>query len=48
MTVGFVMVGSRSDSGDNQAVYDASQAVAKDLPNARVITSDNAASSRAS
>ncbi len=40
-TVGFVMVGSRSDSGYNQAVYDASQAVAKDKPNVRVITSDN-------
>jgi simple sugar transport system substrate-binding protein/basic membrane protein A len=41
VTAGFVMVGSRSDSGYNQAVYDASQAVAKDIPNVRVITSDN-------
>lgn len=41
MTVGFVMVGSRSDSGYNQAVYDASQTVAKDMSNVRVITSDN-------
>jgi basic membrane protein A len=41
MTVGFVMVGSRSDSGYNQAVYDASQAVAKDMPTVRAITSDN-------
>ncbi|HEX4220675.1 MAG TPA: BMP family ABC transporter substrate-binding protein, partial [Acidimicrobiales bacterium] len=40
-TVGFIMVGSRSDYGYNQAVYVASQAVAKSMPNVKVITADN-------
>jgi basic membrane protein A len=35
------MVGSRSDYGYNQAVYDGSQAVAKAMPNVKVITADN-------
>jgi basic membrane protein A and related proteins len=35
------MVGSRSDYGYNQAVYDGSQQLAKDMPNAKVITADN-------
>ncbi len=40
-TVGFIMVGSRSDYGYNQAVYVASQTVAKDMSNVKVITADN-------
>jgi basic membrane protein A and related proteins len=35
------MVGSRSDYGYNQAVYAASQTLAKDDPNVKVITADN-------
>src|SRR6201999_663169 len=38
---GFIMVGSHSDYGYNQAVYVASQAVGKDLPNVKVLTADN-------
>jgi basic membrane protein A len=41
LTVGFIMVGSHSDYGYNQAVYVASQAVAKDMPSVKVITADN-------
>jgi basic membrane protein A len=41
LTVGFIMVGNRDDYGYNQAVYTASQAVAKDMPGAKVITADN-------
>jgi simple sugar transport system substrate-binding protein/basic membrane protein A len=40
-TVGFVMVGSTSDYGYNQAVYTASQQLAKDMPNVDVITADH-------
>jgi basic membrane protein A and related proteins len=40
-TVGFIMVGSRSDYGYNEAVYAASQQLAKDDPNVKVITADN-------
>lgn len=40
-TVGFIVVGSRSDFGYNQAVYVASQQVAKDMSNVKVITADN-------
>ena len=41
-TVGFIMVGSRSDYGYNQAVYDASQTVKKDLGSAvNVLVADN-------
>jgi basic membrane protein A and related proteins len=40
-TVGFVMVGSTSDYGYNQAVYTASQQLAKDIPNVDVITADH-------
>lgn len=40
-TVGFIMVGSRSDYGYNQAVYVASQTVAKEMKNVKVITADN-------
>ncbi|HEY3941725.1 MAG TPA: BMP family ABC transporter substrate-binding protein [Acidimicrobiales bacterium] len=40
-TVGFIMVGSRSDYGYNQAVYVASQAVASSMKNVKVITADN-------
>ena len=35
------MVGSHSDYGYNEAVYDASQKLAKDDPNVKVITADN-------
>ena len=35
------MVGSRSDFGYNQAVYSASQSVAKEMTNVKVITADN-------
>ncbi len=41
ITVGFIMVGSRSDEGYNQAVYDGSQAVAKKDPSVKVLTADN-------
>lgn len=41
LTVGFIMVGSHSDYGYNQAVYVASQAVGKDLTNVKVLTADN-------
>ncbi len=40
-TVGFIMVGSRSDYGYNQAVYVASQTVAAEMSNVKVITADN-------
>ena len=40
-TVGFIMVGSNSDYGYNEAVYAASQQLAKDMPNVKVITADN-------
>lgn len=40
-TVGFVMVGNRNDYGYNQAVYTASQAVAKEMGAVKVITADN-------
>jgi len=40
-TVGFIMVGSRSDYGYNEAVYSASQQLAKDDPAVKVITADN-------
>ena len=39
--VGFVMVGSNKDYGYNEAVYDGSQKVAKDLSDVKVITADN-------
>ncbi len=39
--VGFIMVGSTSDYGYNQAVYTASQQLAKDIPSANVITADH-------
>jgi simple sugar transport system substrate-binding protein/basic membrane protein A len=35
------MVGSHSDYGYNEAVYDGSQALAKAMPNVKVITADN-------
>jgi basic membrane protein A and related proteins len=41
LTVGFIMVGSHSDYGYNQAVYVASQAVSTDLSSVKVITADN-------
>ena len=40
-TVGFIMVGSRNDYGYNQAVYVASQEVAKEMGNVKVLTADN-------
>jgi basic membrane protein A len=40
-TVGFIMVGSTSDYGYNQAVYTASQQLAKDIPSVNVITANN-------
>jgi basic membrane protein A and related proteins len=40
-TVGFIMVGNRTDYGYNQAVYSASQTVAQAVPNIKVITADN-------
>ena len=40
-TVGFIMVGSKSDYGYNQAVYDGSQQLQKDFPGVKVITADN-------
>jgi len=40
-TVGFVMVGSSQDAGYNEAVYDGSQKLAKDMGNVKVITADN-------
>ena len=42
-TVGFIMVGNRNDYGYNQAVYKASQSVAKDMGTVKVITADNIA-----
>jgi basic membrane protein A and related proteins len=39
-TVGFIMVGSRSDYGYNQAVYVGSQALAKAMKDVNVITAD--------
>lgn len=39
--VGFIMVGSRHDYGYNQAVFDASQKVAKGMPGVTVVTADN-------
>ena len=47
ITVGFIMVGSEKDYGYNEAVYDGSQAVAKDMPNVKVITADNVPESNA-
>ena len=41
LTVGFIMVGSHSDYGYNQAVYVASQAVATSVAGVKVITADN-------
>jgi basic membrane protein A and related proteins len=41
LTVGFIMVGSHSDYGYNQAVYVASQALGKDLSGVKVLTADN-------
>lgn len=41
LTVGFIMVGSHSDYGYNQAVYVASQAVAAGVAGVKVITADN-------
>jgi basic membrane protein A and related proteins len=41
LTVGFIMVGSHSDYGYNQAVYVASQALAKEMPSVKVLTADN-------
>lgn len=45
--VGFLMVGSRSDYGYNQAVYAGSQQLAKDNPDVQVITADNVPESNA-
>ncbi len=39
--VGFIMVGSRNDYGYNQAVYVASQQVAKGMSGVQVVTADN-------
>jgi basic membrane protein A len=47
VTVGFLMVGSKKDYGYNEAVYDGSQAVAKAMPNVKVITADNVPESNA-
>lgn len=41
LTVGFIMVGARNDAGYNQAVYTASQQVAKKFKYVKVITADN-------
>ena len=41
------MVGSKKDYGYNEAVYDGSQAVAKAMPNVKVITADNVPESNA-
>jgi simple sugar transport system substrate-binding protein/basic membrane protein A len=41
--VGFIMVGSRHDFGYNQAVFTASQKIAKDVPGVKVVTADNIA-----
>ncbi|MGB8963126.1 MAG: BMP family ABC transporter substrate-binding protein [Pseudonocardiaceae bacterium] len=46
-TVGFIMVGSTSDYGYNQAVYTASQQLAKDMPSVNVITADHVAENNA-
>jgi basic membrane protein A and related proteins len=40
-TVGFITVGSNSDYGYNEAVYAASQKLAKDMPDVKVLTADN-------
>ena len=40
-TVGFIMVGSNKDAGYNEAVYDGSQTLGKDMPEVKVITADN-------
>jgi basic membrane protein A and related proteins len=40
-TVGFIMVGSNQDAGYNQAVYAASQTLAKDLSDVKVVTANN-------
>lgn len=40
-TVGFIMVGDRADYGYNQAVYSASQIVAREVPDIKVITAGN-------
>jgi basic membrane protein A len=40
-TVGFIMVGDRADYGYNQAVYSASQTVARAVPGIKVITAAN-------
>jgi simple sugar transport system substrate-binding protein/basic membrane protein A len=45
--VGFIMVGSRSDYGYNQAVFEGSQQLAKDMSNVSVITADNIAENNA-
>src|SRR3954447_1440942 len=47
VTVGFLMVGSKKDYGYNEAVFDGSQAVAKNMPNVKVITADNVPESNA-
>ena len=47
ITAGFLMVGSKKDYGYNEAVYDGSQAVAKAMPNVKVITADNVPESNA-
>jgi basic membrane protein A and related proteins len=41
--VGFIMVGSRHDYGYNQAVFAASQKLAKSMPSIKVVTADNIA-----
>lgn len=41
LTVGFVMVGSNKDAGYNEAVYDASQTLAKDMSDVKVVTANN-------
>jgi len=40
-TVGFIMVGNRTDYGYNQAVFSASQKVGQAVPGLKVITADN-------
>lgn len=39
--VGFIMVGSNQDYGYNEAVYTASQQLAHDMPDVKVVTADN-------
>jgi simple sugar transport system substrate-binding protein/basic membrane protein A len=41
LTVGFIMVGSNKDAGYNEAVYDASQTLGKDMSNVKVVTANN-------